>query len=66
VGVTLGGFPLTSAYSDGARVTLKNAASELVMLFRLGDDLANSSWVLSTFLVIPLIPLVMLLANLFG
>jgi predicted permease len=38
----------------------------LVKLFRLGDDLANSSWVLSTFLVIPLIPLVMLLANLFG
>jgi predicted permease len=38
----------------------------LVKLFRLGDDLANSSWVLSTFLVIPLIPLVMLLANRFG
>ena len=38
----------------------------LVKVFRLNDDLANSSWVMSTFLVIPLIPLVMLLANLFG
>jgi predicted permease len=38
----------------------------LVKLFRLGEDLANSSWVLSTLLVIPLIPLVTLLANSLG
>jgi predicted permease len=38
----------------------------LVKVFRLNDDLANSSWVLSTFLIIPLIPLVVLLGNIFG